>query len=321
MNAWIFTHGDTDGLCAGALPLAVYPKARVFFTNPYGLLEDIAAVEDASLVVICDIALSENHLPQILEKFTAIEKKGELIYIDHHPLPEGISGLLPGKMVHKTGSSAAELTYSFFQSKLDPRYSRVAIYGAIGDCLEHTPFIQQLLEKWDRRTLYFESGIIIQGIEGRKRDYTLKRSIISSLARNLPPSFDSKLIELAVEHSHREEAAALELVKRIQVKGRISYVLNYPFSLGKTATYLMGLTDTLISIAGEDWKGMVDMSLRTRSLKIDLNRLLRQICRRLGGSGGGHPSAAGARVPKQNFERFLDELNENLDQAVEYTKI
>jgi RecJ-like exonuclease len=310
MNAWILTHGDTDGLCAGALALAVHPEARVFFTNPYGLLEDLTAVEEANLIIICDIALSG---PQVIEKFKEIEKRSELIYIDHHPLPEGISKeLLPSRIIHKIGSSAAELTYRFFQSKFDARESRVAIYGAIGDCLEQTPFIQHLLEKWDKRTLYFESGIIIQGIEGRKRDYTLKRNIISNLARNLPPSFDSKLIELAIEHSHREEAAILELGNKAQVKGRISYVLNYPFSLGKTATYITGLSNTVVGIAGEDWKGMVDMSLRTRSLKIDLNRLLRKICPPLEGTGGGHPLAAGARVPKQNFERFLDELNKNL---------
>ncbi|MEM2925637.1 MAG: DHHA1 domain-containing protein [Methanocellales archaeon] len=313
MNTWILTHGDADGLCSGALALAAYPEAHVFFTNPYGLLEDLAAIEEASLVIICDIALSEGRLSQVLEKFKAIEKKGELIYIDHHPLPEGISReLLPNRIAHEIGYSAAELTYRFFQSKLNPRHSRVAIYGAIGDYLEHTLFIQQLLEKWDKRTIYFESGIIIQGIEGRKRDYTLKRNIISRLASNLPPSFDSKLIELAIEHSRREEAAILELPDKVQVKGDIAYVLNYPFSLGKTALYISSLTNALIGIAGEDWKGMVDMSLKTRSLEINLNKLLREICPKLGGSGGGHPSAAGARVPKQYFERFLDELNEYL---------
>ncbi|MEM2924157.1 MAG: DHHA1 domain-containing protein [Methanocellales archaeon] len=319
MDAWILTHGDTDGLCSGALALAAHPEARVFFTNPYGLLEDLDVVEEASLVIICDIALSENHLPQVLEKFKAIEKKGELVYIDHHPLPEGISReLLPKKTLHETFCSTAELSYRFFQSKLDPKYSRVAIYGAIGDYLNHTHFIQKLLEKWDKRTLYFESGIIIQGIEGRKRDYTLKRGIISNLARNLPPSFDSKLIELAIEHSRREEAAVLELEDKVQMRGNLAYVLNYPFSLGKTALYIIRLTNALIGIAGEDWKGMVDMSLKTRNLKIDLNKLLRKICPMLGGSGGGHPSAAGARVPRHNFERFLDELNEKL--ALEFSE-
>jgi len=35
---------------------------------------------------------------------------------------------------------------------------------------------------------------------------------------------------------------------------------------------------------------------------------------RLGGSGGGHPNAAGARIPKENFRKFLEELNRNLTE-------
>jgi len=59
---------------------------------------------------------------------------------------------------------------------------------------------------------------------------------------------------------------------------------------------------------------MIDMSLRACSEKIDLNRTLRQITTKLGGSGGGHPNAAGARIPKENFKKFLEELNRNLTE-------
>ena len=41
LGSWIFTHGDVDGLCAGAIALAAYPDANVFFTHPYGLEGDL----------------------------------------------------------------------------------------------------------------------------------------------------------------------------------------------------------------------------------------------------------------------------------------
>ncbi len=313
METWIFTHGDVDGICAGAIALAANPGAHVFFTHPYGLAGDLKEAEGADTVIICDIALSESHLGEILRRFSSITEGGELIYIDHHPLPESISEEeLPGKVIHKLDSSASELTYTLYQSRLDPIQARTAIYGAIGDYLDGTPMIQGLLKRWDKRTLYFESGILIQGIEGRKRDYDLKRSIISNLAESIPPSFDRRLVELAIQHTHLEEIAMREIRKKVKIFGRVAYILNFPFALGKTATYARGLTDASVGLAGEERKDVIDMSLRTSSPDIDLNKILRSITPRLGGSGGGHPRAAGARVPKERFMRFLEELNEKI---------
>ena len=103
-----------------------------------------------------------------------------------------------------------------------------------------------------------------------------------------------------------------ELKELIRVEGKVTYVLNFPFSLGKTATYVRGLTDALIGLAGEKRKDDIDMSLRSCDERIDLNRLLRKIAPTLGGGGGGHPRAAGARIPEKNFSQFLMELNNSL---------
>ncbi len=313
METWIFTHGDVDGLCAGAIALAANPDAHVFFTHPYGLEGDLKEAERADKVIICDIALSESHLAKLLQSFSEIKRRGNLIYIDHHPLPDGISKKqIPGIIIHNLDASASELTYMFFQSKVSQMHARTAVMGAIGDYMDNTPVIRSLLERWDKRTLYFESGLLIQGIEGQKRNHEFKRSIVANLANNLPPSFDRRLVELAIQNTHLEEIAIRELKDRAKVLGEVAYVLNFPFSLGKSATYVRGLTGALVGVAGEERKGMIDMSLRARNDKIDLNRILRRITRRIGGSGGGHPNAAGARIPKEKFGEFLRELNAEL---------
>ncbi|MEM2029165.1 MAG: DHH family phosphoesterase, partial [Candidatus Bathyarchaeia archaeon] len=59
----------------------------------------------------------------------------------------------------------------------------------------------------------------------------------------------------------------------------------------------------------EERKGFIDMSLRTCEKGIDLNSILRRISLKFGGSGGGHPQAAGARIPKENFPKFIEELD------------
>jgi RecJ-like exonuclease len=313
MGAWVFTHGDVDGICAGAVALAAAPGASVFFTHPYGLAEDLASVKEGDTVILCDIALPEDRLSEVLDLLSLLAERGSLTYIDHHPLPEGVSKeKLPGRVAHSLEASSSELAYLL----LNPgkMHSRVAVYGAVGDFLEGTPHIQRLLEIWDRRTLYFEAGILVQAVDGQKRNYELKRALVSSLASGKPPSSDRQLVEAAVRQTQREDEAIKELGGCVRVTGRIAYTLNFPFSLGKAAVYARGLTDALVGLAGEDWKGMVDMSLRTRSPRVDLNRMLRNIAPRLGGSGGGHREAAGARVPRENFGRFLEELNLCLDR-------
>ena len=313
METWIFTHGDADGLCAGAISLAANPDAHVFFTHPYGLEEDLREAKKTDRIIICDIALSESHLTMLLKLFSEISRKGDLTYIDHHPLPEGLSkDKIPGRFVHSLESSASELAYLFFKSRVSRMHARIAIMGAIGDYLDNTPTIRGLLKKWDKRTLYFESGLLIQGIEGQKRNHDFKRSIVANLANNLLPSFDRRLVELAIQNTHLEEIAIREIKSRVKVFGDVAYILNFPFSLGKTATYARGLTDSLIGVAGEERKNMIDMSLRSSSERIDLNRMLRRITKKIGGSGGGHPNAAGARIPKGKFEDFLEELNATL---------
>jgi len=82
-------------------------------------------------------------------------KEGALIYIDHHPLPETISKEeIPGEIIHDHKSSASELTYNFFQSQINADHARTAIYGVIADCLDKTPILQKLLNRWDERTLF-----------------------------------------------------------------------------------------------------------------------------------------------------------------------
>jgi len=313
MSKWIFTHGDGDGLCAGALALAANPDAQVFFTHPYGLLDDLEQVKAQDAVIICDIALSESHLPKILDRFKSIAEDGDLLYIDHHPLPESLlEPYFPGRICHRLGSSTSELAYSVFQDCLSPLLSRVAIYGAISDYLDSTPLIDRLLRKWDKRTVYFETGILIQGLDGLKREHDFKRNMILNLAKNIPPSFHSILVDLAIQNTHREEVVFRELKEHIKTRGKLAYVLNIPFSLGKTAIYTKALAETMVGIAGEKRRNFIDMSLRTSEKDVDLNRMLRQIVPKHGGSGGGHPAAAGARIPEEKFSDFIEDLDKAL---------
>ena len=62
------------------------------------------------------------------------------------------------------------------------------MYGAIGDYQDMTPGARQLIDDWDKRSLYYQAGTLTQGIEVGRRDYDFKRGIVRELANNIIPS-------------------------------------------------------------------------------------------------------------------------------------
>lgn len=89
MKTIIFTHADSDGLCSGALALAANGDLPIFFTNPVSVLSDIDEARGYDRIIVCDIAINLPRSQQMKDKFEALAKESEVIYIDHHPLPPG----------------------------------------------------------------------------------------------------------------------------------------------------------------------------------------------------------------------------------------
>jgi len=111
VNTVIFRHGDADGICSGAIVLTAHQDAHILFSSLYSILEDLSKVKDSDKVIICDISLPENHIIKILKILFKIVDRGELTYIDHHPLPRTVlKEKMPGIVVHNPASSASELT-------------------------------------------------------------------------------------------------------------------------------------------------------------------------------------------------------------------
>ncbi|OYT37496.1 MAG: phosphoesterase, partial [Desulfurococcales archaeon ex4484_58] len=268
------------------------------------------------IVFIADIALSEAHLGEIESLFKLYSRKGELIYIDHHPEPIGLKPSdLSGNVIHDTCCSASELTYKFFSDYLEWDYSRVALYGAIGDYLDTTPWALETLRNWDKRTIYFEAGVLTQGLEGSRRLYDFKRHVVKHLAENKLPSGLSELLVRALIESMNDEELRSWVREHFNSLNNIGYVGNPPGSLGKAALYARIYSKKPVGIAFQRHKGFYNMSLRA-GIDIDLNTILRQITPRLGGTGGGHHRAAGARIPVNKLKDFLEELDMTLENYI-----
>jgi single-stranded-DNA-specific exonuclease len=312
----ILTHGDSDGICSGALAKSAYPDAYVYFTNPVSLLDKLNLIEDVETLIICDIAIEERHCSELYSALEEFAEECSLYYIDHHPLPESC-----GKeewFYHDTGACSSELTCRVFEDLLSPEMRRVAIYGAIGDFCDNTPCVKSWVRDWDKRSLYFQAGTLIQAILHKGKEYEFKRSLLEPLSNDVIPSNIPDLLELAREAAINEEKIRLFVKEHVKVLRNSAYIVNTNNSISKAAIYAASYGQREVGIAAEyrERKGVYDLSIRSRG-EVDVNRILRSVAPEFGGSGGGHPVAAGARIPEDSLEVFLRVFDARLGEASE----
>lgn len=311
----ILAHGDSDGVVSAALVKAAlkreYNIVGVYFTHPVGLYEDFKRFARGDVVIV-DVAISEAHAHQLAKLFR--NYSGYITYIDHHPPPIGVPlEEFDAEIISVSrDASASELTFMRYRKVLPREYDRVALYGAIGDYADQTEWVKSALQRWDKRQIYFEAGVLVQGLEGSRRMHDLKRHVVDHLAQNRRPSQLSELVVRALIQAVNNEELYHWVKANVKVHGGVAYVIDPPGSVGIAATYAMSITGAKVGIAAEPRVNYYVLSARAVSGTIDLNKVLREITHYLGGSGGGHTNAAGARVPKHLLMKLIEEISVRL---------
>ncbi len=311
MGTAVFTHGDTDGICSAAVLLAGYPNAKVWITSPVGLLKDLKNCNDEE-VFILDIALSERDREDIFKELERLSQ-GKTVYIDHHPLPDGVlSGDLPcTKVIIDQSCSASELTYQWLKEKVPDGTRRVALFGAISDYCDENHLIKTEIDTYDRRTIYLEAGLLSQCLGESKGDYAFKKEMINKLSKGKMPSESDKVIKRAISATKKEWRLYKFVHDNVVIHNGVAVMRDIPRGISptKAAKFAVGIGGCSLGLGIKKRDGYVDISVRKkRDFHLDLNRALRTIALRYDGSGGGHPSAAGVRIPAEHLEAFIDTL-------------
>lgn len=308
MRTTIITHSDADGICAGAIALAKFPSANIYFSKPVSLARELDEVKSERLV-ICDIAINKPDASEIAKK---LSQRSEVLYFDHHPTPTGFKPAKNVKFFHDTKVSASEIIYRAYAKEMPTERIWIAIYGAIGDYSDDTPFIRKHLRDWDKRALFFEVSTIVMGIKNEGfSDYGAKRRIVTDLSRGLNPSSVPGLVESARQAVEEEFRIYDEVKEKAVGVGNIGYIIkmqHFGFR-GPTALFAATATDKPVGIAVFERRNHFDITMRTRIPDVKLNVIAEKAAQAVGGSGGGHPSAAGARIPMAMLKEFLKKTN------------
>jgi RecJ-like exonuclease len=311
----ILTHGDCDGMCAAAIALARFPGSYVFFTRPTSLLIDLRRSQ-ADRLVITDIALTKRDAPQVIKE---MKKRKEILYFDHHEIPRTVK---PSEIrdsvklyVHGKDASTAELIYRTYKDEIPKERVWLAIYGAIGDYEDDTPFVKERLLNWDKRALYFEVSTITLGIKNEEfAEYGGKRMVVKTLAAGDNPSDIPGFVKSARKAVSRE-FQLYELIKqKAQVSGKVAYTIDTPtFGFrGPSALFAATVKNAPVGLSVHNRNKYTDITMRTRDPNLKLNRLAEKAADYVDGSGGGHEGAAGAKIPFGSLEKFLEKLNKEI---------
>jgi len=113
----------------------------------------------------------------------------------------------------------------------------------------------------------------------------------------------------------RKEFQIYRLVKSNAKRlGSIGYVKDLPLFgfRGPSALFAATVTDSLIGMSIHTRRKYLDITIRKRLGDFPLNLLAEKAAEGVGGSGGGHEEAAGARIPLDSLERFLKIVNKEI---------
>jgi len=292
------------------------PKSDVVFSRPTDLRRDLSRLEARLNLVVCDLAINEEDRDAVLMEFRRLVSiGGRVMYIDHHQLPLSTTALdFHGvTLIHDERVSASELTYKAFQDLAGSESVFLAVYGAVGDYADHSPLIADELNRWDKRVLYLESGLLVEALT-RRRDYDFQRMVVEQLAEGRSPSEVEEVVNEALK-TLKDEYRVYEYVKKFsERRGNLAVVTQLPVKGfgGKAAIYASAITGAKVGVGVTLRNGRADLSLRTRDPLINLNELCRKLAMKLGGHGGGHPKAVGVEVPTERVQEFLDILDASL---------
>jgi len=307
---------DVDGLASAAL-VRIARGADVRLVGYSDLIKILRDVKEASELYICDLGLSPETSQPFLNEVDRIGGFAKVTYIDHHPKVGNYKRILSPnfKVVHSLEDCTAALTYNQFRDFLPKSASIIAAYAALSDYLEKGPIASKILDLYDRTLLYYEASVLAYAIERLGDSSSKLKVIVDGLSRLKYPHEIEGVAEVALQQARRVTAFLKKLEKEGKVKGRYAYIDSKSFPKSAAANLVRCFFETPVGVAYtlKDDSSFVELSLRaSQDYTYDLGSITQRLASKLGGFGGGHPKASGARIPKESLQQFFQDLDELL---------
>ncbi len=313
-RTYIISHAeDVDGISSAAIALAANPGATFKLVDYNTFIRSLSKVpSDTTSLIICDLGAS-SVFQELIMKLRDLKKQMSITYIDHHPLnPDQIALLkhIGVKVIHDPVESASVLTYFTLEPAGAPCYY-LPIYGAVTDYMDSGPKASYLIDRVHRHFALLESTLLSSAVaQGRTMRY--RKYMVRELARGKYPHEIKSVVRNATATLRKDIKLSRYVEQHARITGNIASV-NMPGgnNIPAGAKMALGRPGVIVGIAYEQKRrGNTAMSLRgVSSCPVHLGDFIGEVARRVGGRGGGHRLAAGAKIPVKAVQTVITELS------------
>lgn len=307
----IITRGNVDGIVSAAIFLSVHPDARVtFVTSPVAGAKALSLDTVSDELYLVDLA----PVPDLVEAVRSRRSSQKLTLVDHHPSSLSVEC----QTLVKEGVSAANVLFHHLRPRDDLRK-----LVAVADLVEYmpTPLLDQEMRRYGSQRVDQESMVLDFSWRLIIEDDRFRYSAAKLLSQGLWPS-QVDLIKrryIQVVNEKRWPRALAKVDSALKVRGPLGIMDEMDRN---RSLYGFG-TRALVEVAHRRGCGYAVMinprgkysSVSVRGISpasIDLGRFVEDFTSTNGVDGGGHPKAAGARIPTCSNELFLDNLLEKV---------
>ncbi len=317
---------DVDGFASGIITTVALRRLG-FEAYPYATERSKVFVPDSGALALTDIALN-NEPTAVVD---AALRRGVNVYaVDHHPWTEGYRERLhatinphyiPG-VPEPSRWNTGFLTYLTFRD-VAPEYAWLAAVSVYTDhCV--APWSEPLVNRYGydrvKRTGDILTAFIATTDDLGELDYLLLNEIngIEDVLCDDRLLRAEERFESAVRkylENPRAYAVAWDENRRLAVLQTEEPYRGINSVVSTRLSLMDGYRDWVVAVIGHDREdGVYKVSLRCQDWEKrgDMGKLASEIAAVLGGAGGGHPPAAGMRIPEEKMEEFVELLQSRL---------
>jgi RecJ-like exonuclease len=303
----IITRGNVDGIVSAAIFLNRFPDAKVsFVTSPTAGAKALSLDTVSDEIYMVDLA----PVPDLVEAVRAHRDQQDLTLVDHHPSSLSVDC----RTLVVEGVSAANVLFHHLHPEDGLRK-----LVAVADLVEYmpTPLLDQEMRRYGRQRVDQESMVLDFSwrliIDDDRFRYTAAKMLSQGL---WPTQVDAvKRRYIQVVNEKRWPRALAKVESCLKVRGPLGVMDD----MDRNRTLYGFGTRALVEVAyrrGCDYAVMINprgkySSVSVRGISpntVDLGRFVEDFTSENGVDGGGHPKAAGARIPSGSGELFLEHL-------------
>ncbi len=314
---------DADGLSSAAL-VKMATGAEIILADYGDLVETLSKVNRCSHLYICDLGMNEHLAIPFVKELERIRTFATIHYIDHHPLDPKVKDTLTSlgvDLTHSQEECTSVLTYTKFKDQLKRGAAIIAAYGAVTDYADNQPKAKKIIALYDRQFVLLEATLLTYALIGEaaasdERD--IQNRIVIDLSETKFPHQINGIIESAQNGLEATAKLMLEVAEKGVKGNQTAHMEVKKGSTGTVANLLVGTFEVPVGIAYRYMKDedVYEVSLRgSYDAPYDLGKIVSQVTGMIGGSGGGHKKASGARIPAGLLNDFLDLVEFEIDKV------